>query len=238
MKHMTKLCFLLGVMFCGVSFGAPFLGNQIWTGSDTGGWSNSTFSSVAGTNGSLQLTIDDSGNPEAYFYASSTGGGAATNFTGNYSQVVSNLNASLNNLVVRFSLTSVTNPNQAGGAMALYFARGANYYTLNQPFTQPSFGITSNYSATISSTGWSLQQGSDNFAADFADVTQFGLYLVGSSDIGTHIYDLNNFQLTSESSVPEPETVWMILMVLASLGLTFRSRLLELAGQVKARIRA
>jgi hypothetical protein len=38
--------------------------------------------------------------------------------------------------------------------------------------------------------------------------------------------------------VPEPETVWMILIVLASLGLTFRGRLSEIAGMIKARIRA
>jgi hypothetical protein len=69
--------------------------------------------------------------------------------------------------------------------------------------------------------------------ADFASVDQFGIELIGSSG-GLRRYDLDNFQFT----VPEPETVWMILIVLASLGLTFRGRLSEIAGMIKARIRA
>jgi hypothetical protein len=75
--------------------------------------------------------------------------------------------------------------------------------------------------------------GADNFLADFASVDQFGIELIGSSG-GLRRYDLDNFQFT----VPEPETVWMILIVLASLGLTFRGRLSEIAGMIKARIRA
>jgi hypothetical protein len=74
----------------------------------------------------------------------------------------------------------------------------------------------------------------DNFVSIFQSVTEFGFEVAGGSYSGLQEYEISDVQFT----VPEPETVWMILMVLASLGITFRSRLMELAGQVKARIRA
>jgi hypothetical protein len=36
--------------------------------------------------------------------------------------------------------------------------------------------------------------------------------------------------------VPEPETVWMILAIVLSLGITFRGRLAEMVGQMKMRL--
>jgi hypothetical protein len=96
-------------------------------------------------------------------------------------------------------------------------------------------GVTT-YSATFDSAGWIGQNGAwtmGDLASDWGQVAWLGLYIQGSSDLA-ETYGMDNMTLT----VPEPETVWMILMVLASLGFTFRSRLASVAGMIKARIRA
>ena len=77
--------------------------------------------------------------------------------------------------------------------------------------------------------------------AGFANVTQIGFEVFGANSLSTQDNTFSDMEMRStfaSGAVPEPETVWMIMMVLASLALTFRSRLGELAGQVKARIKA
>jgi len=57
-------------------------------------------------------------------------------------------------------------------------------------------------------------------ATDMTDVAAFGLYLSGGNN---QVFGLGDMQLSY--TVPEPETVWLILAALASLGITCRSRI-------------
>jgi hypothetical protein len=134
---------------------------------------------------------------------------------------------------VRFVLTT-PDSSVAPQSLNLYFraASGNEWaYTL---FT-PGFGP---FTATIGSysVGWVAQNfdplGNDQslFETDILSIANIGVYVSGTGAGGT--YYLDDFEI----GVPEPETVWMILAVLLSLGVTFRSQLAGMAGQVKARV--
>lgn len=246
MIKMMVVVFLTGA----VAIGSPALYQETWAGASTEGWAffvtgdqGATPYSLAASGGALQLTMPaDSLNAAARVYAGTTG--AAANFTGDYSTFVSTLNAGFTNLLLTFNLKTVDTQNTAPNAMKLYFASGTQVYTFNQTFTQPSVGATNTYTAIIGSSGWTLAEGTPGqFAIDFANVTQFGLELMGTLDGIDRRYQLLDFQLSGQYDqwtaylVPEPETVWMILMVLASLGITFRGRLLEIGRQALVRIK-
>jgi hypothetical protein len=138
-------------------------------------------------------------------------------------------------LNIKFTLQNMTMaPNTDYGSLAVYFQYGALvtqrwYFDL----TPPTGLLAQTYTVNIGrQAGW--YGGEGDYLTTLGTVTQLGFELIAANDVGEQIYRFSDVQFT----VPEPETVWMILMVLASLGITFRSRLMELAGQVKARIRA
>lgn len=70
-------------------------------------------------------------------------------------------------------------------------------------------------------------------ATTFTTVTEFGFEIASYNSLSAHSYTFEDIGLTQV--VPEPETVWMMLVVLASLAITFRQRLADVAGQIKAR---
>jgi hypothetical protein len=134
-------------------------------------------------------------------------------------------------LGVRFTFTSIT-PDVNPYSLNLYFkAGGQTYISTWHAYLSSVAGPTTFDIGIADAANWNNM---DNFVSIFQSVTEFGFEVAGGSYSGLQEYEISDVQFT----VPEPETVWMILMVLASLGITFRSRLMELAGQVKARIRA
>ena len=160
-------------------------------------------------------------------------GGAITStspaFTGNFSASGA--------LAIQFQLLTFGN---TPGELQLYFGNTGSthiwaYDLLALSGAPVANGVTT-YSANLGSAGWIAQNGGwtiGDLANDWGQVEWFGVYLQGSAG-PAETYGIDNMQFT----VPEPETVWMIMMVLASLALTFRGRLVGIAAQVKARINA
>ena len=236
MKKITLIVMSIA-LFAGMNvFSAPTLGYvETWTTVDSkAGWATDTVGSGFPTadwdTGSLLLTIPDTGSPGAKVY-----GGLGSEFVGNYSALESTL-VGAQYLVAKFSLESLDDYNVNNGAMLMYFVGNGNTYYLNYNFTQPApaSGLV-NYTVGIGAGNWEAAI-AGVFADDWQSVTEFGLELWGANGGGADRYRIDNFEITS--AVPEPETVWMIMMVLASLGLTFRGRLVGIADQVKARIKA
>jgi hypothetical protein len=231
---MKKIVITFGLFLVALNlWGVPILGSPETWESGFGGWTYEQIDGDAASpsldNVTSALRINLSGNVDddpvsGRVYADSTSGSPAGRFVGD-------LLSGGSDLTVSFSLKAVDSANPNGGSLVLYFINEGNKYVY-EAAQSALVGSFVNYSFNIGSLLWN-PTGADNFLADFASVDQFGIELIGSSG-GLRRYDLDNFQFT----VPEPETVWMILIVLASLGLTFRGRLSEIAGMIKARIRA
>lgn len=102
----------------------------------------------------------------------------------------------------------------------------------------PSWATDTDYTWNFSNTQiWSDSGGNFNWEAiDPSTITGISLIfdtgvvygrLATSSDNNNGIL-LNYIQIEGGNPVPEPETVWMIVAVLASLGVTFRRQLTAL----------
>lgn len=138
--------------------------------------------------------------------------------------------------IIRFNL-------QQGGvsaspvSLALYFktSNGGPDREWTYDFgLNPGFGFfTANIGAY--SPGWQPRNFGDDpasvFLSDIGNITEIGIRVAGAP--GGDIFYLDDFEIGI--MVPEPETVWMILAVALSLGMTFRGRLAELGGLVKGR---
>jgi hypothetical protein len=141
-------------------------------------------------------------------------------------------------LAMTFTLQSTHIPNNSQGyglqfyfksGSDIWYATGLNYVTGLGPQT-----YTFNIGAESS---WAANPGNGlTWAQGFGAVSEIGFDVLGANAVGDQTFTFSGMELTLV--VPEPETVWMILIVLASLGLTFRGRLSEIAGMIKARIRA
>jgi hypothetical protein len=124
----------------------------------------------------------------------------------------------------------------APDALALYFGSGnGHYYTYVWNVNSiPATGV-STFSAGLGATSWNPFNGGSeaNFLSDLDNATWLGIYVMNpGTAVGEVIYKFDNLTL----AVPEPETVWMILAVVLSLGMTFRHRFAGLIGQLKIRI--
>ena len=157
--------------------------------------------------------------PDAWIYAK---GG---NFVGDLTGYGVNLN-------VNFTFNSIdVAPNQTPNAGLYVFFLAGNgdlwSYSLAAPVTT---GINY-YGVNIGSgNGWTTTNTPlSSFWSDLSSVSQFGFEVVGGNLNADQRYQFSDVYF----SIPEPETVWMMLAVLASLAITFRSRLMELAGQIK-----
>ncbi|MEI6168184.1 MAG: hypothetical protein WCS52_13430 [bacterium] len=141
-------------------------------------------------------------------------------------------------LNMTFTLQSTHVPNNTQGyglqfyfksGSDIWYATGLDYVTGLGPQTY-SFNIGSE--SVWAAGGVNAQ----TWAQGFGDVTEIGFDVLGANYNGNQTFTFSGMELTQV--VPEPETVWMIMMVLASLALTFRGRLGGIAAQVKARIKA
>ena len=154
-------------------------------------------------------------------------------FTGNYT--------ALGYTAFSFTLrtTSGLNPDQ----LSLYFASTANNtewtYTLNSQLLSGNLPAVTTFSGSLTS-GWLPLVGSfADFALALTSVSRIGVHIFGQSDVDSAVYQLGDFTLSSGGGpgggpVPEPETVWMMIAVLASLAVTFRGRIKDVLGAIKA----
>lgn len=227
------------VMVSGLTaFGTPTLGYvETWGGGlgTDGNWQYQNVGDGASyvlqnVGNTLQVTLDNTTVPAARMFANVAS--SAGQFSGDFNSAVAGVPGAT--MFVRFNLASIDNNNVNPGSMSLYFIGNGNLYYLINDFTQPAPSASTLFGAAISSESLWNNVNLGTFASDFANVSEFGLQLTGSADLTIHRYQLDNFEVYA--TVPEPETIWMIVMVLVSLGITFRSRLYDLAGQVRARI--
>jgi hypothetical protein len=227
MKKIFVFCVIAGLMV-GACFATPVIGDASYWGNDLQSYSYGpsvndidglSFYDVSATSGrAVTFGFTGPGNSPTVML-----GSTADNFSGNFGSKGSSLG-------VKFTFSTQT-LDVYPAQLNLYFVSGGNYYisTWHEYFSTTG---SSTFNVDIASAAnW---QNMDNFTALFSSVTEFGFEVAGASYSGLQEYQIQDVEFT----VPEPETVWMILMVLASLGITFRSRLMDLAGQVKARIRA
>jgi len=93
---------------------------------------------------------------------------------------------------------------------------------------------TYNYSLVNSlyagSTAWTQETGSGSLSDDASRVGEFGVWFFGGDgqSIGVDYIQMSY-------TVPEPETVWLLMAALASLGITFRGRVGEAVRSVMKR---
>jgi len=200
--------------------------DPVWSVVDTGGGNTVSPATVSGSS-AVTLTFANGGfSPSARITATDpTYVGAGVNY--------------LAALATPFNTVSFTfNPSVDPVALRFYFMSGANDMWIANGLFLGSGTLT--YSLNIGSVGmWThnpILNSGMTWDTGFASVTQIGFEVFGPNGGATQTYTFSNIELSYV--VPEPETLWMIMMVLASLGITFRGRLAELAGQVKARIKA
>ena len=213
------------------SWGTPVLGwVETWdAGLGTGGnWDYAVLGdgapySLANSGQTLQLTMPDTTVPYASMFANATSSGGK--FSGDYYSIATALLAASSNLIVQFDLQTINNYNNNDGAMVLYFLGNGNEYVYAGSLTQPSPGVLTAYELAIGSSAVWNNLNNGTFSADFANVTEFGFKFVGSSDTAAHPIQLDNLTLIQGYMVPEPETIWMLLAVVLSLAVTFRTRL-------------
>lgn len=239
MKQVMKMTVLLAAMMGVRAFGAPTLG-YVETWSNVGnqeGWLSSGDPTIQQNTGTLEVDFPDQPSGTGWVYAS--GAGNSANFTGNFAALATAMQAGRSNLLVSFTIQSLTTYNTDATALQLYFVGNGHMYTLNTTLVQPSpaQGVVTN--TLLISSGESGAAGlwnnldSGTFALDFASVTQFGWQITSAQDLPATILKFDNFQLEGQMLVPEPETVWLMVMVLASLAVTFRGRISDLMASFR-----
>lgn len=197
-----------------------------WIGSDTG--ANVDNGAAYQDTGALQATVN--GPNSATYVRTSTGDSLA--FTGD-------LDYNNSPLYVTFDfITTGTLPS----ALGLYFAssNGGHWWSYSLDLTGVPLNGSYTYTLNVT-TAWNALNGASagTFWADFGAIDWFGFYVQNTGAGGMIDYRFDNLELGYEigaGAVPEPETVWMILAVVLSLGVTFRDRLAGMAGQLKARL--
>ena len=197
--------------------------NPVWQVTDGPG--NFGNAGVSWASPSVTLTLPNGFWPSARIYATDP----------HYAGPGVNYAALGTDLILKFNFAYTADKPPVG--LQFYFMSGAGdmWVATGLDYT----GATS-YSVNIGSAGeWQkniLYNATPSMTWDsaFANVTQIGFEVFGDNTGSSQTYTFSDIQLT----VPEPETVWMILMVLASLALTFRGRLGEAVDQLKVRIKA
>jgi len=148
----------------------------------------------------------------------------------------------LANAATTISFTFITEEyplNQTLGSLNMYFKGNGGTWKYQFPSPSTAWSDTPLSVGIASQGGWFLSAGSGSYLSAIGAVTEFGFEIFGANEFVDQYFGIKDVTFSGTvGAVPEPETIWMIMMVLASLALTFRSRLGELAGQVKARIKA
>ena len=234
MKKMTmRLLFMVGIVVLASSsvLAVPTIGNvQDFADpvpSSTSVWDGDGNVTVSDQPGYLSITVTGDGNVpgEGHFYTD-TATDPDGNFVGSYVALPSDT-------FISFEFRS-SGATPVPSEMYLYFMSNGSEWRYFFDDTTYTTGWNL-YSATIGSNlgGWNLYSdgGSQGYSLDLDTITEIGVFLVGGSEL-SDIYQFRDFEI----GVPEPETVWMILAVALSLGMTFRGRLAGFAGQMKARL--
>ncbi|MEI8138507.1 MAG: hypothetical protein WCI03_01425 [bacterium] len=203
-----------------------------------GGNSSSQWSAVDYSSPGLSPTVGGSGQSVTLEFG--TGGLAPAATLSTVGAAYTENYASFNdpNLALRFTFNPV-NVDPAEN-LVLYFVSGGNTWRANNLNTLSTPGLQT-YTVNIGlESYWTHTVGSGvTWSTGFGNIQEIGFYVVGPNLESIQQYTFSDISLTSQSmAVPEPETIWMIFMVLASLSLTFRSRLSGLAAQVKMQIKA
>ena len=129
-------------------------------------------------------------------------------------------------LSINFTLKHTGDVGVSPADMIMYFTSSGGTFT--NTLAQSALG-TQFYTVPLLASSWNNAPG-----FSLTGMTDLGFVISANQSGSPQSFEFSNMQFM----VPEPETLWMIVMVLASLGITFRGRLSELAGQVKARIKA
>ena len=235
MKSICKIVIIVFAVAVTTSYGTPVIGYTEAFGTDAGWVADTSLSaaSVLAVGGTLQLTIPgDSPTPASGVYAGT--GASAGNFSGDFYGLASTLGGAHSNLVVSFNLQTINNYNDQPGSMWMYFVGNGHRYSYATSLNQPVTNSVTPYSFIIGNSYNWLNSDGGTFATDFGSVTNFGFGFTSTGDSTDHIIQLGGIQFNQEFQVPEPETIWMMVVVLASLGITFRGRLTDLGSQVKA----
>jgi hypothetical protein len=209
---------------------------ETWDGPvGTTNWVSDAGATVSNPSGTNSLMIAFGGGPDSsYIYGT---GGAGGQYGGNFNPA-----PGLTNLNVSFQfITGDATP----GALYLAFGSGAPgpnptpriwRYDLTGSLVANSTNQFSNILLSSYSGLWSAFQGNNTptqYGLDILAVDWIGIY-VAQGGVDPETYWLNDWEY-SGVAVPEPETVWMILAVVMSIGITFRSRLVDTMTQMKTR---
>ena len=213
------------LVLAGNSFAAPTIGSIETWDSGTAGWvldnrGNPNIAPLSNPSDYLQLTFQGGGSPrDAVMYTTTPG------FIGNWYAMQSDFTV----------LFSIKAEQVAPSSLGLYF-HNANGNEWVYYLTPPTAGNTKAYSLATSLLSlkdynqWqnlTLNVGAVDlatWASDFSSIDRFGIYLLENAGFGSdESYALDNLRLM----VPEPESVWLIIAALASLGVTFRGKMRE-----------
>lgn len=231
---MNKIYALFGVLSLGaglVANATSIIMSEGWA-SDEAGWASSDQilgapSGIPTLNwnaGHVEFVLDV-GTPAGFIRTST---GASSAFTGNLTTYTDQLSVSFD------LLTSGATPS----ALALYFFsdNGNHWWSYSLAHTAAPLSGTYTYSVPVGiySAGWIGFNGgtAGTYLSDLAQVNWIGVYIAKSGGDPTATFGVDNFTY----SVPEPETVWMILAVVMSMAITFRGQLAKAFTGIKARI--
>lgn len=185
--------------------------------------------------GSLQGTFNAQGIPfpQDGYMMDATAGSA---FTGNYTPVLP---------VTYYQLDfDFMAQDYSPSSLQFYFHNNSSGNSWTYNLTVPAnVGQWYHYTVAMQySGGWTLNFGpggtSGIFGTDIGQVDEIGIYLVRNTNIGQQDFFLDNFALSAveqSNVIPEPETVWMLLTALMSVGITFRGRLGDAIRRVTKR---
>lgn len=217
--------FGVGLITASLSVGTPVLGTP-WSIAD-GDWAEvevaesnplGDVGSISQPNGltTIRFNFRDAGGDEPW---QPIGGLKTATQAGDWSTLGGDL-------VINFTLSNINNVAPPSSGLRMYFtSAGGTFYSSSM--TAPL--VSQSYQIAMESSMWGNLP-----AFTLVGVTDFGFQIAAGNSLAPQSYEFSNIYL----SVPEPESIWMALIVLASLGITFRGRLSEVANQVKARIKA
>jgi len=242
MKRLILLLSVVSLVCTGKSMATPILNAVFNTGNAT--WDHALgpyntvdpltvdHSVVDGT--AVQLIFSNIGGPNPQGDLTASGGYYGYDGISTYSDYTT-ITPSLSQLTVSFKLTSLNGaPAQQSDALAFFFQaeNGDRWY---HDITPPSIAAATLREVNIgTAAGWYTPGGNLlDYMADLRTVSFIGFELMGNANIPGQIYEFSELQF----QVPEPETIWMILMVLGSLAVVFRSRMGEMLAQLRARVR-
>lgn len=237
MKKIITGLFLLALA-TSVAMATPTVGYvEEWTTpGQADGWEvqTSIYGNLAITEpgGQLLISAANDGLVPGFGIVSGSGGGPATNFTGNYSYLQPQAQFYFQTYNAPADYVGFVFKGGYSGTTYVHYFGDSSYFLANQTYgLSVNMGFSDGYWSDF--YGFGPFTDSSTFALDLASVQWIGVAVGGYNGFGDpDQYGLDNFKLV----VPEPETVWLMLAVALSMAFTFRSRLRDLAGQFKGRM--